>query len=68
MFQVCSDLRDPSTHLNETTISYFTPFRPMLGQRASIDQVKVLRWEHKKWTLFRYDVLGGGGGKWALNG
>lgn len=40
--KVCSDLRDPSTHLNETTISYFTPFRPMLGQRASIDQVTKL--------------------------
>ena len=41
MFQVCSDLHDPSIHLNETSISYFTPFRPMLGQRAAIDQVLI---------------------------
>ena len=39
--QVCSDLRDPSTHLNETSITYFTPFRPMLGQRATMDQVCI---------------------------
>jgi DNA ligase-4 len=36
--KVCSDLRSPDIKLNETAISYFTPFRPMLGQRASIDQ------------------------------
>ena len=34
-----SDLHDPNTHLNETAISLFQPFRPMLGQRAGIDQV-----------------------------
>lgn len=39
--QVCSDLRYLATRLNETAISYFTPFRPMLGQRAGIDQVGV---------------------------
>ena len=37
--QVCNDLRDLSVHLNEASISYFNPFRPMLGQRAAIDQV-----------------------------
>ena len=37
--QVCNDLRDLSVHLNEVSISYFNPFRPMLGQRAAIDQV-----------------------------
>ena len=37
--KVCSDLRDPKTRLNEASIAYFTPFRPMLGQRAVIDQV-----------------------------
>ncbi|XP_065897200.1 DNA ligase 4-like isoform X2 [Dysidea avara] len=40
--KVCSDLRDPSTRLNETAISLFQPFRPMLGQRAAIDQVVKL--------------------------
>ena len=39
--KVCSDLRDPKTRLNEAAIAYFTPFRPMLGQRAAIDQVNV---------------------------
>lgn len=41
--QVCNDLRDLSVHLNEASISYFNPFRPMLGQRAAIDQVSYLK-------------------------
>ena len=37
--KVCSDLKSLATHLNEASIALFTPFRPMLGQRANIDQV-----------------------------
>ena len=40
LFQVCADLRNPDIHLNETSISYFLPFRPMLGERATMDQVR----------------------------
>lgn len=36
------DLHDPETKLNETEISLFTPFRPMLGQRVVIDEVEKL--------------------------
>jgi DNA ligase-4 len=46
LFTVCSslekvsrDLHSLQTHLNEASISLSTPFRPMLGQRASFDQV-----------------------------
>lgn len=40
--KVCADLRDPSIHLNETSVSYFTPFRPMLGERAAMDKILSL--------------------------
>ena len=46
LFTVCSSLEKVScdllsldTHLNEASITLCTPFRPMLGQRATIDQV-----------------------------
>ncbi|XP_064401547.1 DNA ligase 4-like isoform X2 [Halichondria panicea] len=48
--KICQDLRDPSVHLNETSIAYFTPFRPMLGQRAVIDQVLRLM-EHQTFFI-----------------
>ena len=40
--KVCFDLSDPSFRLNEAAIQLFTPFRPMLGQRASIPQAMKL--------------------------
>ena len=40
--KVCVDLMDPSFRLNEAAIQLFTPFRPMLGQRASIPQAYKL--------------------------
>lgn len=50
--QVCNDLRDLSVHLNEASISYFNPFRPMLGQRAAIDQVGCqVGWEEGYWDI-----------------
>jgi DNA ligase-4 len=49
LFTVCSslekvsrDLHSLQTHLNEASISLSTPFRPMLGQRASFDQITKL--------------------------
>eukprot|EP00731_Ephydatia_muelleri_P008233 Em0004g571a len=35
---VCTDLHDRSVHLNESIITYFSAFRPMLGERATMDQ------------------------------
>ena len=40
--KVCVDLINPSFRLNEAAIQLFTPFRPMLGQRASIPQAVKL--------------------------
>lgn len=40
--KVCIDLIDPKFRLNEAEIQLFTPFRPMLGQRASIPQILKL--------------------------
>ncbi|KAI6661708.1 DNA ligase 4-like [Oopsacas minuta] len=40
--KVCVDLREPSFRLNEAAIQLFLPFRPMLGQRASIPQAVKL--------------------------
>ena len=37
--QVCKDLKDPSVRMNEAEITLFLPFRPMLGQRGSMEQV-----------------------------
>ena len=40
--KVCVDLIDPTFRLNEAAIQLFSPFRPMLGQRASIPQAVKL--------------------------
>ena len=41
-FQVCLDLHDPSVRMNEAEMSMFSPFRPMLGQRGSIEEVSTV--------------------------
>ena len=40
--KVCVDLHNINTKLNETEIMLCTPFRPMLGQRAVIDEVEKI--------------------------
>eukprot|EP00111_Clytia_hemisphaerica_P007155 TCONS_00020786-protein len=40
--KVCLDLHDENIELNETEISLFTPFRPMLGQRVVLEDVEKL--------------------------
>ena len=39
-----------STRLNETAINYFAPFRPMLGQRATVEQVSEM-------YMYMYNVI-----------
>lgn len=48
--KVCLDLHDLNTKLNETEIMLGTPFRPMLGQRAAIDDVEKLM-QHKEFII-----------------
>ena len=36
------DLHDENIELNETEISLFTPFRPMLGQRVALEDVEKI--------------------------
>ncbi|XP_070569622.1 DNA ligase 4-like [Ptychodera flava] len=48
--KVCSDLRDPKVRLNEIAISMFSPFSPMLGERADIDEV-VKTMGHKSFYI-----------------
>ncbi|XP_041473446.1 DNA ligase 4-like isoform X2 [Lytechinus variegatus] len=48
--KVCSDLSDPSVRLNEIAISVFSPFSPMLGERAKITQVERIM-EHKSFLI-----------------
>ncbi|XP_031573134.1 DNA ligase 4-like [Actinia tenebrosa] len=38
--KVCQDLHNPTIRMNEVEISLFSPFRPMLGQRGSLNQVE----------------------------
>eukprot|EP00731_Ephydatia_muelleri_P008231 Em0004g569a len=53
--KVCTDLHDPSVHLNESIITYFSAFRPMLGERATMDQVLRLM-EHQPFFIqTKYD-------------
>ncbi|KAL8610583.1 hypothetical protein ACOMHN_006302 [Nucella lapillus] len=40
--KVCRLLRDPATRMHEIGISVFSPFTPMLGDRASPDKVEQL--------------------------
>nr|KAG5701196.1 hypothetical protein BaRGS_023305 [Batillaria attramentaria] len=40
--KVCRLLRDPATRMHEIGISVFSPFTPMLGDRASPDKVEKL--------------------------
>ncbi|GIZ01999.1 hypothetical protein CEXT_814261 [Caerostris extrusa] len=40
--KVCCSLRDPSVSLNEIEITLFSPFRPMLAEMATPDQVEQL--------------------------
>eukprot|EP00795_Rhopilema_esculentum_P013203 gene13203-4019_t len=68
--KVCSDLRDPNSTLSEVEIELFSPFRPMLGQRSSFQEVeKIMNYKpflietkvdgeriqlHKKGDEYRY--------------
>ena len=38
--KVCQDLKDPTVRKNDSEITLFSAFKPMLGQRAAIDEVK----------------------------
>ncbi|KAK3736164.1 hypothetical protein QZH41_015551 [Actinostola sp. cb2023] len=40
--KVCQQLHDPSIRMNEVEITLFSPFRPMLGQRGSLDEIEKL--------------------------
>ncbi|XP_073251496.1 DNA ligase 4-like [Porites lutea] len=40
--KVCSDLQDPSVRMNEVEMILFSPFRPMLAERAAIEEVDKL--------------------------
>ncbi|XP_046858902.1 DNA ligase 4-like isoform X2 [Xenia sp. Carnegie-2017] len=40
--KVCEDLRDPTVRTSDTDIKLFSAFKPMLGQRAAIDEVEKL--------------------------
>jgi len=42
LLKVCVDLHDIKTKLNEAEITLFSPFRPMLGQRTSLEDVEKL--------------------------
>lgn len=48
--KVCSDLSNPAVRLNEIAISVFSPFSPMLGERAKITQVERAM-EHKPFMI-----------------
>lgn len=39
--KVCEDLRDPAVRTSDTDIKLFSAFKPMLGQRAAIDEVRL---------------------------
>ena len=38
---MCSDLQDPSVRMNEVEMSLFSPFRPMLAERAAIEEARA---------------------------
>jgi hypothetical protein len=40
VFKVCQDLKDPTVRKNDSEITLFSAFKPMLGQRAAIDEVR----------------------------
>ncbi|CAB3983648.1 DNA ligase 4 [Paramuricea clavata] len=40
--KVCQDLKDPTVRKNDSEITLFSAFKPMLGQRAAIDEVEKL--------------------------
>ncbi|XP_071941905.1 DNA ligase 4-like [Antedon mediterranea] len=48
--KVCKDLRNSETRMNEIAIEVFSPFSPMLGMRATINQVEKLM-EHKPFFI-----------------
>uniref|UniRef100_A0A2P2I750 DNA ligase 4 n=1 Tax=Hirondellea gigas TaxID=1518452 RepID=A0A2P2I750_9CRUS len=40
LMKVCSTLRDPSVRLHEIEVSLFSPFRPMLAERAVLENIE----------------------------
>jgi len=53
--KVCSTLRDPLVRLHEIEVSLFTPFRPMLAERAVIEKVEN-QMNHKQFYVeTKYD-------------
>ncbi|GFN81474.1 DNA ligase [Plakobranchus ocellatus] len=53
--KVCRLLRDPNTRGHEIGISVFSPFTPMLGERASPDKIEALMENKTYFIETKYD-------------
>lgn len=53
--KVCLALRDPKTRAHEVGITVFSPFSPMLGERASPDKVEEIMEKHMYFIETKYD-------------